>query len=87
MLAGAACYQYRTSGPDAVQPGQIVHADLTAPGAAVLAPAIGPNATALNGKVLSRAGNDVTLAVNQIDRGSAPEQFLNGEPLGSANTK
>lgn len=81
LLAGTACYQYRTSGRDAVQPGQVVHIDLTAPGAAALAPAIGPNATALNGKVLTRAGNDLTLAVTQIDRGSAPEQFLRGEPI------
>jgi hypothetical protein len=81
ILAGAACYQYRTSGRDAVMPGQVVHVDLTAPGAAALAPAIGPNATALNGKVLTRAGNDLTLAVTQIDRGTAPEQFLKGEPI------
>jgi hypothetical protein len=81
LLIGTACYQYRTSGPDAVQPGQIVHVDLTAPGAAALAPTIGPNATALNGKVLTRAGNDVTIAVTQIDRGAAPEQFLKGDPV------
>jgi hypothetical protein len=79
--AGAGCYQYRTSGPDAVQPGQVVHVDLTAPGAATLASTIGPNATALNGRVLTRAGNDVTLAVTQIDRGAAPEQFLKGDPI------
>jgi hypothetical protein len=81
IVAGTACYQYRTMGPGAVQPGQIVHVDLTAPGAAALASAIGPNATALNGRVLTRAGNDVTLAVTQIDRGNAPEQFLKGDPV------
>jgi hypothetical protein len=81
IVAGTACYQYRTMGPEAVQPGQIVHVDLTAPGAAALASAIGPNATALNGRVLTRAGNDVTLAVTQIDRGSAPEQFLKGDAV------
>jgi hypothetical protein len=81
LFAGTACYQYRTSGPDAVQPGQIVQVDLTAPGAATLASAIGPNATALNGRVITRAGNDVTLAVTQIDRSNGPEQFLRGEPI------
>jgi hypothetical protein len=81
LFTGTACYQYRTSGPDAVQPGQVVHVDLTAPGAAALASSIGPNATALNGRVLTRAGNDVTLAVTQIDRGAAPEQFLKGDPI------
>jgi hypothetical protein len=81
IFAGTACYQYRTSGPDAVQPGQVVHVDLTAPGAAALASSIGPNATALNGRVLTRAGNDVTLAVTQIDRGADPEQFLKGDPI------
>jgi hypothetical protein len=81
MFAGTACYQYRTSGPDAVQPGQIVHVDLTAPGAAMLASTIGPNATALNGRVLTRAGNDVTVAVTQINRSNGPEQFLKDEPI------
>lgn len=81
IVAGTACYQYTSSGPDRVQPGQIVHVDLTAPGAATLAPAIGPDATALNGRVLARAGNDVTLAVTQIDRANGPEQFLKGDPL------
>lgn len=81
MLAGAACYQYTSSGPDGVQPGRIVHVDLTAPGAATLASTIGPNATALNGRVLTRAGDDVTIALTQIDRGLAPEQFLKGEPI------
>ena len=81
LLTGTACYQYRTSGPDAVQPGQVVRVDLTAPGAAALASSIGPNATALNGRVLTRAGNDVTLAVTQINRGAEPEQFLKGDPI------
>jgi len=58
-----------------------VHVDLTAPGAATLASAIGPNATALNGRVLTRAGNDVMLAVMQIDRSNGPEQFLKDEPI------
>ena len=82
IFAGTACYQYRTVGPEAVQPGQTVHLDLTAPGATALASAIGPNATALNGRVLTRAGNDVTLAVTQIDRANGPEQFLKGDPIG-----
>lgn len=81
ILTGAACYQYRMSGPEAVQPGQIVHVDLTAPGAAALASSVGPNATALSGRVLTRAGNDVTVAVTQIDRASGPEQFLKDEPI------
>lgn len=81
LFTGTACYQYRTSGPDAVQPGQVVQVDLTAPGAAALAPSIGPNATALNGRVLTRAGDDVTLAVTQINRGNDPEQFLKGDEI------
>jgi hypothetical protein len=58
-----------------------VYVDLTAPGAAALAPTIGPNATALNGRVLRRTGDDLTLAVTQIDRSSGPEQFLKGDPI------
>lgn len=81
LVAGTACYQYQTTRSDAVQPGQIVHVDLTAPGAAALAPTIGPNATALNGRVLTRAGDDLTLAVTQIDRSNGPEQFLKGDPV------
>lgn len=81
LSTGTACYQYTTSRPDALQPGQVVHVDLTIPGAASLASAIGPHATALSGKVLTRAGNDVTLAVTQIDRGTEPEQFLKGDPI------
>jgi len=81
LCAGTACYQYQTMRPDAVQPGQLVHVDLTAPGAAALASAIGPSATGLNGRVLTRAANDVTLAVTQIERSNAPEQFLKGDPV------
>lgn len=81
MLAGTACYQYTSSGPEGIQPGRIVRVDLTAPGAATLASTIGPDATALNGRVLTRAGDDVTLAVTQIDRANGPEQFLKGDPI------
>jgi hypothetical protein len=67
--------------PDAVQPGQIVHVELTAPGAAALASTIGPSATGLNGRVITRAANDMTLAVTQIERSNGPEQFLKGDPV------
>ena len=81
MIVGTGCYQYQEFRTDALQTGQTVHVSLTAPGAVSLAPSIGANATGLNGRVTSRAGTDLTLALTQIDRSNGPEQFLRDEPL------
>jgi hypothetical protein len=81
IVAGTGCYQYQDSPTDAVRPGQVVHVTLTPAAAAALASAIGPNAASVDGRVLSRAGADVTIAVTQIARTEGPEQFLQNEPL------
>src|SRR4051794_21877737 len=72
MLLCGACYQYLAAAPESVQPGQVVHVTLTEPGSSGLSTSIGPNATALDGRVLTRAGGDVTLALTQIARSSGP---------------
>jgi hypothetical protein len=59
----------------------VVHVTLTPAAAAALASTIGPNAASVDGRVLSRAGADVTIAVTQIARTEGPEQFLQNEPL------
>lgn len=75
------CYEYQSSDVGRVQPGQIVQVTLTPTGSAALAASIGPSATSLDGRVLARDDNDVTLALVQITRSVGQEQFLHDEPL------
>jgi hypothetical protein len=82
LCAAAACYQYEPASLTAVTPGRTVRVTLTPAGANALALAIGPGATALDGRVMRRTDADVTLALTQIARGpEQPEQFLQNDPL------
>jgi hypothetical protein len=80
-LAGLGCYEYTDTTSAGLHPGEVVRVALTAPGSAALAPAIGPGATSLGGRVMSLAPNDMTIALTEIDRSVGPEQFLAGEPI------
>jgi len=81
LCTGAGCYQYQAYDSARIQPGQVVRVEL-APGAgAALASTIGPNATTLDGRVLSLTPADVTVALTQITRSVGPEQFLHDEPV------
>jgi hypothetical protein len=81
LLAGSACYQYQTSTLTSVLPGQVVHVELTEPGATGLAATIGPRATSIDGRVLSRDDTKIVLAATQIARSVGPEEFLRDEPI------
>ncbi|HEX4683130.1 MAG TPA: hypothetical protein VH277_10490 [Gemmatimonadaceae bacterium] len=82
LCVGTGCYQYSPAPLAAVQRGQAVRVTLTPAGATALASAIGPGATALDGRVVRRTSADVTLALTQIARGpDEPEQFLQNDPL------
>jgi hypothetical protein len=82
LCVGAACYQYQPAPLSAVQPGQAVRVNLTLDGGAALASAIGPGATALDGRVVRRDDREITLALTQIMRAAdQPEEFLQNEPL------
>ncbi|MDB4873742.1 MAG: hypothetical protein JWM41_188 [Gemmatimonadetes bacterium] len=81
IVAGTGCYQYQSSTLAAVHPGQVVHVELTTPGAASLGSAIGTNAASIDGRVLMRDATSVTLAVTQIARTAGPEEFLRDEPI------
>jgi hypothetical protein len=77
----AACYEYQATPADAIRPAQTVHVELTPGGTASLASTIGPNATTLDGRVLSVDPNRFRLALTQIARSVGPEEFLKNEPI------
>jgi hypothetical protein len=81
-LTNAGCYGYRILEAGRVRPGQTVHVTLTPSGAAELASTIGPNATSIDGRVLSASDSGVTIAVTQIARTVGPEEFMRDEPVG-----
>jgi len=81
VAAAPACYQYREASPTAVRPDETVHVVLSSDVSSSLAGAIGPNATSLDGRVLSVGSGQMRLAVTQIARAVGPDQFLQSEPI------
>jgi hypothetical protein len=81
LVAGTGCYEYHTGTVTTVRPSEIVHVTLTPEGSSSLAATIGPNATALDGRVLSSDATTLRLALTQIVRGVGPEEFLQNEPI------
>jgi hypothetical protein len=81
VALSAGCYQYNEASPTAVRPDATVHVVLTSDASSSLAAAIGPNATSLDGRVMSIDSNRMRLAVTQIARAVGPEEFLQYEPI------
>jgi hypothetical protein len=75
------CYAYHNVSPRLVRPDDVVHMTLSSSASAALASTIGPNATALDGRVLSVDSGRVRLALTQIARVVGPEEFLKDEPV------
>jgi hypothetical protein len=77
----AGCYQYHDAVATSVRPDERVHIVLSSDASSSLASTIGPNATSIDGRVLSVDSNRMRLAVTQIARAVGPEEFLQSEPL------
>lgn len=86
----AGCYYYRATDVGQLRVGQRARIELSPAGAADLASSIGPNATIIDGRVLTAGDSGITLAVTQIARTVGPEEFLKDEsltiPRGGAST-
>jgi hypothetical protein len=81
LFTGTACYEYRDASLADVRPDVSVHVVLSAAGSTALAPTIGPNATSIDGRVLSVGAGTMRLAATQIARAVGPEEFLQNEPI------
>jgi hypothetical protein len=79
--AAAGCYAYHSIPPQALKPDDNVHMVLSSAASSGLASTIGPNATALDGRVLSVDQDRVRIALTQIARAVGPEEFLKDEPV------
>lgn len=81
MFTGTACYEYHSASPSAVHPGETVHLVLSPEASSSLASTIGPNATALDGRVVAADGGTLRLALTQIARSVGPEEFLKDQVI------
>jgi hypothetical protein len=81
MLAGSGCYEYHDGKLSDLRPNATVHVVLSAEATTSLASVIGPNATAVDGQVVSIDTTTMRLAVTQIARAIGPEEFVHDEPL------
>jgi hypothetical protein len=81
LFAGTACYEYRDARLADVRPSETVHVVLSTEGSSALASTIGPNATSIDGRVLSIDGRTMRVAITQIARVMGPEEFLGNEPV------
>ena len=73
LVAGTGCYEYHSASIASVRPTETVHVALSPEATVSLASTIGPNATMLDGEVLSVDANTLRLAVTQIARAVGPD--------------
>ncbi len=81
VLSTAGCYEYHNGRVADLRPNAIVHVVLSAEATTSLASVIGPNATAVDGQLVSIDTSMMRLAVTQIARALGPEEFVHDEPL------
>lgn len=81
LLLSAGCYEYREARVTDVRPDATVHVVLSAEAATALAVTIGPNATSIDGRVMSVDARTMRLAATEIARAVGPEEFLRNEPI------
>jgi hypothetical protein len=81
LLSTAGCYEYHDGRISDLRPNTTVHVVLSAEATTSLASVIGPNATAVDGQVVSIDAKTMRLAVTQIARAIGPEEFVHDEPL------
>ena len=81
MFASTACYEYRDVRLSDVRPNADVHIVLSTEASTSLARTIGPNASSIDGRVLSVGDRTMRVAATQIARVVGPEEFLRFEPI------
>lgn len=81
FLSTAGCYEYHDGRISDLRPNATVHVVLSAEATTSLASVIGPNATAVDGQVVSIDTSTMRLAVTQIARAIGPEEFVHDEPI------
>jgi hypothetical protein len=81
LVAGTACYEYRSAPVESIEVGKVIHATFTPDGSRAAVAALGPQAAGIEARVVSRTAADVTFAVSRIERAVGPEQFLRDEPV------
>ena len=81
LLLSVGCYEYREARVTDVRPDATVHVVLSAEAATALAGTIGPNATSIDGRVMSVDTRTLRLSATQIARAVGPEEFLRDEPI------
>jgi len=81
LLSTAGCYEYHDGRISDLRPNATVHVVLSAEATTSLASVIGPNATAVDGQVVSVDTATMRLAVTQIARAIGPEEFVHDEPI------
>ena len=81
VLSTTGCYEYHDGRLSDLRPNVIVHVVLSAEATTSLASVIGPNATAVDGQVVSVDATTMRLAVTQIARAIGPEEFVHDEPI------
>lgn len=82
LVAGAVltgCYQYTPLTTTEPAPGARIAVELTPAGTDTLARFVGPNATAIEGRVVQAAGSDLLLAVSVVRKRNGEEDFWKGE--------
>jgi len=81
LASVSGCYAYHSVSPAGLRPDATVHVVLSSAASSALASTIGPNATALDGRVLAVDSNRVRLALTQIARAVGPEEFFKDDPV------
>ncbi|MFN2563808.1 MAG: hypothetical protein ABR499_02190 [Gemmatimonadaceae bacterium] len=80
VVAGG-CFAYRATEPARVAPGQLVRVTLTPSGAQELTQQVGPRVEALDGRVLQARDSAFSVAVTQLSRARAGEEFWTGDSV------
>src|SRR5919202_5281342 len=75
------CFAYRTTQAGGVQPGQVVRVSLTPSGADEVTRQVGPRVTTLDGRVIAARDSALSVAVTQLTRAPAGEEFWTGDSV------
>ena len=80
-LTAAGCFVYRPAQPGGVEPGQVVRVALTPSGAEQVTTQVGPRVTTLDGRVIGARDSALAVAVSQLTRSPAGEEFWTGDSV------
>jgi hypothetical protein len=80
-ITAAGCFVYRPAQPGGVEPGQVVRVSLTPSGAEQVTTQVGPRVTTLDGRVIGARDSTLAVAVTQLTRAPASEEFWTGDSV------